>query len=198
MSKAFERTRNTETGLWLSHVIGSSLLCKGMTFAIFNFEFDRNIVSGTGSRAEAIVVPFLSEFSCISLPWKLVHSVSVLCHYHDDIIKWKHFPRYWPFVRGIHRLPVNSSPKGQWRGALMFFIFTWTNRWANNWDTGDLRRHRAHYKVIVMLTVWFGSAVGHRSLFCGAIWNSWSTTYVISNLWNPATLQQSLVSMFSI
>ena len=22
---------------------------------------------------------------------------------HDDIIEWKHFPRYWPFVRGIHR-----------------------------------------------------------------------------------------------
>ena len=21
---------------------------------------------------------------------------------HDDVIKWKHFPRYWPFVRGIH------------------------------------------------------------------------------------------------
>ena len=20
---------------------------------------------------------------------------------HDDVIKWKHFPRYWPFVRGI-------------------------------------------------------------------------------------------------
>ena len=25
---------------------------------------------------------------------------------HDDVIKWKHFPRYWPFVRGIHRSPV--------------------------------------------------------------------------------------------
>ena len=24
-------------------------------------------------------------------------------HVHDDVIKWKHFPRYWPFVRGIHR-----------------------------------------------------------------------------------------------
>ena len=24
---------------------------------------------------------------------------------HDDVIKWKHFPRYWPFVRGIHRVP---------------------------------------------------------------------------------------------
>ena len=32
---------------------------------------------------------------------------------HDDVIKWKHFPRYWPFVRGIHRSPVNSPHKGQ-------------------------------------------------------------------------------------
>ena len=22
---------------------------------------------------------------------------------HDDVIKWKQFPRYWPFVRRIHR-----------------------------------------------------------------------------------------------
>ena len=27
---------------------------------------------------------------------------------HDDVIKWKHFPRYWPFVRGIHWSPVNE------------------------------------------------------------------------------------------
>ena len=38
----------------------------------------------------------------------------------DDVIKWKHFPRHCPFVRGIHRSPVDSPPKGQWRGALMF------------------------------------------------------------------------------
>ena len=25
---------------------------------------------------------------------------------HDDVIKWKHFSRYWPFLRGIHRSPV--------------------------------------------------------------------------------------------
>ena len=41
---------------------------------------------------------------------------------HDDVIKWKHFPRYWPFVRGIHRTPVNSPHKDQWRGALMFSL----------------------------------------------------------------------------
>ena len=32
---------------------------------------------------------------------------------HDDVIKWKHFPRYWPFVRGIHRSPMNSPNKDQ-------------------------------------------------------------------------------------
>ena len=26
---------------------------------------------------------------------------------HDGDIKWKHFPRYWPFARGSHRSPVN-------------------------------------------------------------------------------------------
>ena len=29
-----------------------------------------------------------------------------------DLIKWKHFPRYWPFVWGIHRPPVNSPHTG--------------------------------------------------------------------------------------
>ena len=24
--------------------------------------------------------------------------------YHDDVIQWRHFPRYWPFDRGIHRV----------------------------------------------------------------------------------------------
>ena len=70
---------------------------------------------------------------------------------HDDVIKWKHFPRSWPFVRGIHRPPVNSPHKGQWRGALMFsLICVWINGWVNNREAGDLRRHRGHYDVIVM------------------------------------------------
>ena len=70
---------------------------------------------------------------------------------HDDVIKWKHFPRYWPFVRGIHRSPVNSPHKGQWRGALMFsLISVWINGWVNNREAGDLRRHHGHYDVIVM------------------------------------------------
>ena len=74
-----------------------------------------------------------------------------LVFFHDDVIKWKHFPRYWPFVRGIHRSPVNSPHKGQWRGALMFtLICARINGWVNNGEAGDLRRNRAHYDVIVM------------------------------------------------
>ena len=45
---------------------------------------------------------------------------------HDNVIKWKHFPCYWLFVRGIHRSPVNSPHKGQWRGAVMFL---WSAPW---------------------------------------------------------------------
>ena len=39
--------------------------------------------------------------------------ISLDVPYHDDVIKWKHYTRYWPFVRGIHRSPVNSPHKGQ-------------------------------------------------------------------------------------
>ena len=71
--------------------------------------------------------------------------------WHDDVIKWKHFPRYWPFVRGIHRSPVNSPHKGQWRGALMLsLICVWINGWVNSLGAGDLRRYRANYDVTVM------------------------------------------------
>ena len=71
--------------------------------------------------------------------------------YHDDVVRWKHFPRCWPFVRGIHRSPVNSPHKGQWRGALMFSLMcAWINGWVNNREAGDLRCHRVHCDVTVM------------------------------------------------
>ena len=73
---------------------------------------------------------------------------------HNDAIKWKYFPLYWPFVRGIHWLPVISPHKGQWRGTLMFsLICAWINRWVKTGEAGDLRRHRAHYDVIVMVSL---------------------------------------------
>ena len=65
--------------------------------------------------------------------------------------KWKHLPRYWRFVGGIHRSPVNSPHKGHWHRAFIFsLICAWTNSWVNNRDAGDLRLHRPHYHVTVM------------------------------------------------
>ena len=68
---------------------------------------------------------------------KITARLSLTCHairrLHDDVIKWKHFPRNWPFVRAIHRSPVNCPHKGRWRGALMFsLICVWINNWVNN------------------------------------------------------------------
>ena len=75
-----------------------------------------------------------------------------ICTCHDDVIKWKHFPRYWPFVRGIHQSPVNSPNKGQWHGDLMFSLTCfWIKVWVNNREAGDLRPYRSHYDVIVMV-----------------------------------------------
>ena len=103
----------------------------------------------------------------------------------DDVIKWRKFPRHWPFVRGIHRWPVNSQHKGQWRGALVLFslISAWINRCVNNCEAGDLRRHHAHYKVTVMsLTIPdaiqsqrdIGRPEWYQSYFTNSIWLFWS------------------------
>ena len=50
------------------------------------------------------------------------------CCRHDGVIKWKHFPRYWPFVCGSHWSPVNSPHKGQWRGALTLSLICALNK----------------------------------------------------------------------
>ena len=90
--------------------------------------------------------------------------------WHDDVIKWKHFPRNWPFVRRIHRSPVNSPHKGQRRRALMFpLICVWINDWVNNREAGDLRRHLDHYDVSVMALCIFMMTIGRNDWKCETI-----------------------------
>ena len=90
---------------------------------------------------------------------------------HDGVIKWKHFPRYWPFVRGIHRYPVNSPHKGQWRGALIFtLICARINDWVKHGEAGDLRRHRAHYDVIVMYKIFLVQGLQMQKAIYMDVW----------------------------
>ena len=64
---------------------------------------------------------FTGEHS-LYISWRRTHPYIYISCFHDDVMKWKYVPRHWPFVWGIHRSPVNSPHKGQWRGALMFFL----------------------------------------------------------------------------
>ena len=87
---------------------------------------------------------------------------------HDDVIKWKHFPRSWSFVRGIHRSPVNSTHKGQWRGALMLSLICaringlskhWWGWWFETLSS-PLWRHcnvctKQHLRIIRLYRRWF-------------------------------------------
>ena len=101
---------------------------------------------------------------------------------HDDVIKWKHFPRYWPFVRGIHRSPVTSPHKGQWRGALIFsLICVWIKGWVNNREAGDLRRYRGHYDVSVM-------EVAELTRYCISCFHQYWLKLWLRKCWAPGIL----------
>ena len=137
-------------------------------FHIFKIEVDpdnkvRGANMGPPGSCRPQVGPMLAPWTLLSgirsdrikMVWGVVPGhVQVEAQHHDDVIKWKHFPRNWPFVREIRRSPVNFPHKGQWRGALMFsLIYAWINDWVNNREAGDLRRQHGHYDVIVMPNV---------------------------------------------
>ena len=82
---------------------------------------------------EREIVNCVYEFAIVHICLRL--RVNTLCkhihlceQHHVGAIKWKHFPRYWPFVRGIHRSSVNSPHKGQWRGTLMCSLICALNK----------------------------------------------------------------------
>ena len=117
---------------------------------------------------------WLLSFTAINSIFETMTAGRISYWRHDDVIKWKHFPRYWPFVREIHWSPVNSQHKGQWCRTLMFsLICARINCWVNNREAGDLRRHRAHYDVIVMVMcccfVWESDLSCDKYLSCPAL-----------------------------
>ena len=131
-----------------------------------------------------------------------VDEVEIACHTshtrRDDVIKWKHFPRYWPFVRGIHRWPVNSPHKGQGRGALMFsLIFARINGRVKTREAGDLRHHRTHYDVTVttyveqMLTGVQFMVLLHNNENTSTN-NSTCVSYSLTKVWSYPTKQNEL------
>ena len=95
----------------------------------------RDILAGKRIRIRNIQLN-LSRNLCHHMSQTLQRYLTI-CY--DDVIKWKHFPCYRPFVPGIHRSPVNSPHKGQWRGALIFYLIcARINGWVNNHEASDI------------------------------------------------------------
>ena len=61
---------------------------------------------------------------------------------HDDVIKWKHFPCYLPFVRGTTDHPLTKAVT---RSFDVFFDGRLNKRLSK-----QSKRHRAHYDFTVM------------------------------------------------
>ena len=83
-------------GLWLSNC------CKA--FFSFHLNISMEFVASNTKVFPIKSVYFgfiLLSFLLLSQPFGATRTSR-----HDDVMKWKHFPRYWPFVRGIHRSPV--------------------------------------------------------------------------------------------
>ena len=69
---------------------------------------------------------------------------------------WRHQMETFSALLAIctGNLPVTGEfpDKGQCRVALMFsLVCSWINDWVNNFEAGDLRRHRVHYDVTAMV-----------------------------------------------
>ena len=123
---------------------GTDMFSVGSLIIMFCSKFQVNPANSMWLRAQKGTPPHVQ-----------VMRVSHL--WHDDIIKWKHFPRYWPFVQGIQRSPVNSPHKGQWRGALMFYLICALNKrlskhsWGWWFKTPSLPLWRHYDKIPTIL-----------------------------------------------
>ena len=120
--------------------------------------FSQTCSMATGITKRDLAIPP----SAATMAWHPDKPLAFVLHnvYSKQVKGWRNqmetFPRYWPFVRGIHRSPVDSPHKGPVTRTLMFsLICAWTHGWANNRDAGDLRRHHAHHDVTVMQDGYF-------------------------------------------
>ena len=108
-----------------------------------------DVANGFRSSADTDLVYFLSTWVKQYVDIDYSEHVRKI---HDAVIKWKHFPRYCPFMRGIHRSPVNSPNNGQWGGALMFSLVRLNKRLGKQskcwWFEAPSRSSWRHCNVI--------------------------------------------------
>ena len=84
--------------------------------------------------------------------WELIHEAWIKGLTHNDVMTWKCFLHYWPFVWGIHRSPVDSPHKGpEMQRFDVFFCLFAISCWTNSPVASDFRCLNSH----VTLQEWF-------------------------------------------
>ena len=117
---------------------------------------------------------------------------------HDDVIKWKHFPRYWPFVRVIHRSLVNSPTQRPVTQSFDVFFDLCKNKWLSKHSWGwwfetpsrPLWRHCNEVEMYSFQILWYiiGKSQGNRNLRSSLLTqntlnNNWLQAYIFVNEW---------------
>ena len=96
----------TNAGILLIGLLGTSFSEISNEIQTFSFKKMHLKMSSAKWRPFCVGLNVLKAFRWVQV-CKIVAQVVLKRHesspWHDDVIKWKHFPRYWPFVRGIHR-----------------------------------------------------------------------------------------------
>ena len=116
-------------------------------------------------------------------------------HVYDDVIKWKHFPRYSPFVRGIRRPPVNSPHKCQWRVALMFFFDLCLNKrlskqlWAWWFETPSHLLWRHRYDIIQVQWRWMMELLWENSWAIRRRFKQWPSVRM-TRFWSQVNIAE--------
>ena len=88
-------------------------------------------------------------------PYHYHHIYTCKSSKHDDVIKCKHCPRYWPFVWGIHRSLWIPHTKASDAELWCFFYLRLNKRWGKQWWgwwfetlSRPLWRHRNEYQSL--------------------------------------------------
>ena len=109
------------------YVYHGSEKCECITFCTYFFFF--------------FLTEIISNFSC-----NVTGMIQIECQgwnehfFTSDVVKWKHFPHYCPFVRGIHG-PLVNLRKGP---VLWIFYILWTSCCTNSRMASDLRHYDAY------------------------------------------------------
>ena len=99
-----------------------------------------------------------------STHWPALVSYFDLVALHDDVIKWKHFPRNWPFVRGIHRsrwIPRTSASDAELWCFFDLLLNKWLSKqpwgWRFQMPSWSLWRQCNDISITKCQTIWYNT-----------------------------------------